>query len=131
MLKFKSLVGKIVLVIGVVGGIGLVIVEWFLCEGVCVVFVDIDMDVFVVIEDNFFGCYLKDVVWLVIMDVISEDVVVDSFVCVVFEFGGVDILVFNVGIVFLVLIEKIMLDLWNCNMLILLMGYFLVLCDVF
>lgn len=49
----------------------------------------------------------------------------------VFVYGGIDIVVNNVGFVILSLFDEISLKEWNFNMNVLGIGYFFVVCEVF
>lgn len=86
--------GKVVVVIGGVSGIGKVVVEIFVCEGVCVVFVDINDNVgYGVVE--FLGV---DVCIYQYCDVSDESYIKDLIGKMVDCFGWLDILFNNVGV---------------------------------
>lgn len=88
---------KVCIVIGLVGGIGYVIVKCYVVEGVKVVIVDFKVDVVekVVFELKVIG--FGDV-FVVEMDVMSEDVVNVGVVVMIEKWGCVDVFVLNVGI---------------------------------
>ena len=122
----KSLAGKIALVTGAGGGIGMATADRYLREGACVILADIDEEALARATQQLSARYSKDVVRAVQMDVTSEDAVADGYTNAALEFGGVDILVSNAGIASSAPIEDTSLDLWNRNMSILSTGYFLV-----
>lgn len=91
----KLLDGKVVIVIGVVCGIGVIIVEVFVCDGVYVVVIDVEF-----VVENLVEIVSKVggiVLWF---DVIVDDVVdkISEYLCDYYG-GKVDILVNNVGII--------------------------------
>ncbi len=124
--KPKSLAGKVALVTGGAGGIGMATAERLLREGACVVLADIDADAATRTADGLAKAYGRDVVRTAAMNVTQEAQVIAAFAHAAVEFGGVDILVSNAGIASSAPIEETSLDLWNKNMDILSTGYFLV-----
>lgn len=60
------------------------------------------------------------------MNVTDEDAIIQSYMDMAVEFGGVDIVVSNAGIASSAPVEETSLDLWSKNMSILSTGYFLV-----
>ena len=124
--KPKSLAGRVALVTGGAGGIGLATAERYLAEGACVVLADINADNLKTAQDALTQSYGQDVVRSVVMDVTNEDAVAQAFADAAVEFGGIDILVSNAGIASSAPVEQTTLALWNRNMDILSTGYFLV-----
>ncbi|WP_102224923.1 bifunctional rhamnulose-1-phosphate aldolase/short-chain dehydrogenase [Acidimangrovimonas sediminis] len=124
--KPKSLAGRIALVTGGAGGIGMATAERLLREGACVVLADIDEAGLARASDALTGRFGKDVVRSARMNVTSEDAVDAAYAAMAVEYGGVDILVSNAGIASSAPVEETSLDLWNRNMEILSTGYFLV-----
>ncbi|MEJ1992632.1 MAG: bifunctional rhamnulose-1-phosphate aldolase/short-chain dehydrogenase [Maritimibacter sp.] len=110
--KPKSLAGRVALVTGGAGGIGMATAEKYLSEGACVMLA-------------------RDVLRSVVMDVTSEADVARAYAELSVEIGGVDILVSNAGIASSAPVEETTLALWNKNMEILSTGYFLVSRDAF
>ncbi|WP_136684178.1 bifunctional rhamnulose-1-phosphate aldolase/short-chain dehydrogenase [Falsirhodobacter xinxiangensis] len=122
--KPKSLAGRIAMITGGAGGIGMATAERYLSEGACVMLADIDgLDAAVQGLSARFGA---DVVRGTRMDVTSEDAVAAAYEQMAVEFGGVDIVVSNAGIASSAAVEDTTLDLWNRNIAILSTGYFLV-----
>jgi rhamnulose-1-phosphate aldolase/alcohol dehydrogenase len=124
--KPKSLAGRVALVTGGAGGIGVATAQRYLSEGACVVLADINAENLNVAQDALTQAYGGDVVRSVMMDVTNEDAVATAFAEAAVEFGGIDILVSNAGIASSAPVEQTTLALWNKNMEILSTGYFLV-----
>lgn len=124
--KPKSLAGRVALVTGGAGGIGVATAQRYLSEGACVVLADINAENLNVAQDALTQAYGGDVVRSVMMDVTNEDAVATAFAEATVEFGGIDILVSNAGIASSAPVEQTTLALWNKNMEILSTGYFLV-----
>ena len=124
--KPKSLAGRVALVTGGAGGIGVATADRYLAEGACVVLADINADTLKTAQDALTQSYGQDVVRSVVMDVTNEDAVAQAFAEAAVEFGGIDILVSNAGIASSAPVEQTTLALWNRNMDILSTGYFLV-----
>lgn len=124
--KPKSLSGRVALVTGGAGGIGLATAERYLSEGACVMLADINEDALKTTSDNLSKRHGNDVVRTVSMNVTSENAVAAAFAETAVEYGGIDILVSNAGIASSAPVEETTLALWNKNMDILSTGYFLV-----
>ena len=124
--KPKSLSGRVALVTGGAGGIGLATAERYLSEGACVMLADINEDALKATSDNLSKRHGNDVVRTVSMNVTSENAVAAAFAETAVEYGGIDILVSNAGIASSAPVEETTLALWNKNMDILSTGYFLV-----
>jgi rhamnulose-1-phosphate aldolase/alcohol dehydrogenase len=124
--KPKSLAGRVALVTGGAGGIGKAIASKLLSEGACVVLADIDATLLEEARAGFAKVYGSDQVRASIVDVTSEQAVIDSFKLAAKEFGGLDILVSNAGISSAAPIDETDLAIWDRNMDILAKGYFLV-----
>ncbi|WP_422072121.1 bifunctional rhamnulose-1-phosphate aldolase/short-chain dehydrogenase [Tranquillimonas rosea] len=129
--KPKSLAGRIAIVTGGAGGIGMATAERYLGEGSCVVLADIDAGALDQARDALSQRYGADAVRSVEMNVTSEDAVAAAYARMAVEFGGVDIVVSNAGIASSAKIEDTTLELWNRNMSILSTGYFLVAREAF
>lgn len=124
--KPKALAGQIALVTGGAGGIGRATANRLLREGACVVLADIDEAALASANEELTKAFGKDFVRPVVINVTSEDQVVEGFAETAVEFGGIDILVSNAGLASSAPIEETSLALWNKNMDILSTGYFLV-----
>ena len=124
--KPKSLAGRVALVTGGAGGIGSAIAAKLMSEGACAVLADIDKKSLDETVANFAKAYGKDNVRGVLMDVTSEDAVINAVNDAIAAFGGLDIAVNNAGITLAAAVEDTTLELWNRNMAILGTGYFLV-----
>ena len=124
--KPKSLAGRVALVSGGAGGIGSAIASRLMADGACVVLADIDRVSLEETVTNFAKAYGRDNVKGVVMDVTSEQSVIEATNDAVTSFGGLDIVVNNAGITLAAAVEDTTLDLWNKNMSILGTGYFLV-----
>ncbi len=129
--KPKSLAGRVALVTGGAGGIGMATADKYLSEGACVMLADINAENLTAAEDSLAQRYGRDVLRSVIMDVTDEADVARAYAELSVEFGGVDILVSNAGIASSAPVEETTLALWNKNMEILSTGYFLVSRDAF
>ncbi len=124
--KPKSLAGRVAFITGGAGGIGQAIGRKFASEGACVVLADIDVTALDGVVANFTKTFGADNVRGVVMDVTSEDAVIDAVNGAVMAYGGLDIAVNNAGITLAAAVEDTTLELWNKNMSILGTGYFLV-----
>jgi rhamnulose-1-phosphate aldolase/alcohol dehydrogenase len=124
--KAKSLAGRIALVTGGAGGIGLAIAQKLLAEGASVILADIDEPALDNTVAEFAKAFGKDVVRGVPIDVTREPQVTAAITHAVVEFGGLDILINNAGISSAAPVEDTSLELWNRNLSILATGYFLV-----
>jgi len=124
--KPKSLAGRVALVTGGAGGIGSAIASKLLSEGANVVLADIDQKSLDEVTAGFARTYGKDNVRGVLMDVTSENAVIEAINAAILTYGGLDIAVNNAGITLAAAVEDTTLDLWNKNISILGTGYFLV-----
>ena len=124
--KPRALAGRIALITGGAGGIGLACAQRMIDDGACVVIADIDREALdeahTVIERRY-GADAVRAVWL---DVADEDTVSAAFNDMAWQFGGMDICVSNAGIASAAPIDETSLALWQRNMDVLSTGYFLV-----
>jgi rhamnulose-1-phosphate aldolase/alcohol dehydrogenase len=124
--KPKPLAGRVALITGGAGGIGLATARRLMDEGACVVLCDIDHDALGEAEAGLKKQYGNDVVASSWMDVTREDAVIGSFRDSSWKFGGVDICISNAGIASASPVDQTTLATWQKNMDILSTGYFLV-----
>jgi rhamnulose-1-phosphate aldolase/alcohol dehydrogenase len=124
--KPKPLAGRIALITGGAGGIGLATARRLMDEGACALLADIDRDALAEAEAALRKQYGKDVVATAWVDVTREDAVANAFAEGAWKFGGVDICVSNAGIASASPIEETSLATWQKNMDILSTGYFLI-----
>ncbi|MEJ6387918.1 bifunctional rhamnulose-1-phosphate aldolase/short-chain dehydrogenase [Gymnodinialimonas ulvae] len=124
--KPKSLAGRVALVTGGAGGIGMATAARYLAEGACVVLADIDEDALGSASDVLSDQFSDDVVRKVAMNVTDEAAVTAAMHAASVEYGGIDILVSNAGIASSAPVEETSLALWQKNIDILSTGYFLV-----
>jgi rhamnulose-1-phosphate aldolase/alcohol dehydrogenase len=124
--KPKPLAGRVALITGGAGGIGLATARRLMDEGSCVVICDIDRDALAGAEAELKKKYGNDVVASAWIDVTREDAVSAGFRDSSWKFGGVDICISNAGIASASPVEDTSLALWQKNMDILSTGYFLI-----
>jgi len=124
--KPKALAGRVALITGGAGGIGLATARRLMDEGACVVLCDIDRDALTNAEIELKKKYSADVVASSLVDVTREDAVIASFRDSAWKFGGVDICISNAGIASASPVEETTLAVWQKNMDILATGYFLI-----
>ena len=124
--KPKALAGRVALVTGGAGGIGMATAARYLTEGACVVLADIDEDALGSASEVLSGQFSGDVVRKVAMNVTDEAAVTAAMHAAAVEYGGIDILVSNAGIASSAPVEETSLALWQKNIDILSTGYFLV-----
>jgi rhamnulose-1-phosphate aldolase/alcohol dehydrogenase len=124
--KPKPLAGRVALITGGAGGIGLATARRLMDEGSCVVICDIDRDALAGAEAELRKKYGNDVVASSFIDVTREDAVAAGFRDSCWKFGGVDICISNAGIASAAPVEDTTLALWQKNMDILSTGYFLI-----
>jgi rhamnulose-1-phosphate aldolase/alcohol dehydrogenase len=124
--KPKALAGRVALITGGAGGIGLATARRLMDEGACVVICDIDRDALAGAESELKKKYGNDVVASAWVDVTREDAVIAGFRDSAWKFGGVDICISNAGIASAAPVEDTTLALWQKNMDILSTGYFLI-----
>ncbi len=123
--KPKSLAGRVALITGGGGGIGIATAERYLAEGACVMLSDINPDSLKNAEIKLTNKFGKDQVRTFVMDVTNEGSVTKALAEISIEFGGIDILVSNAGIASSAPVEETSLELWQNNIDILATGYFL------
>ncbi len=124
--KPKSLAGKIALVTGGAGGIGMATARRLLAEGACVVLTDLDEKALEAATAELGKAHGADRVRGVVSNVTDETSVVESFARAVREYGGLDIVVSNAGIASASPVDETTLATWQKNVDILATGYFLV-----
>jgi len=124
--KPKALAGRVALITGGAGGIGLATARRLMDEGACVVICDIDREALAGAESELKKKYGNDVVASSWVDVTREDAVAAGFRDSSWKFGGVDICISNAGIASASPVEDTTLALWQRNMDILSTGYFLI-----
>ena len=124
--KPKALAGRVALITGGAGGIGLATARRLMDEGACVVICDIDRDALSGAHDELRKKYGADVVASSWVDVTREDAVVAGFRDSAWKFGGVDICISNAGIASASPVDETSLATWQKNMDILSTGYFLI-----
>jgi rhamnulose-1-phosphate aldolase/alcohol dehydrogenase len=124
--KRKALAGRVALITGGAGGIGLATARRLMDEGACVVLCDIDREALAGAEAELRKTYGADVVASSWVDVTREEAVIAGFRDSAWKFGGVDICISNAGIASASPVEDTTLALWQKNMDILATGYFLI-----
>ncbi len=124
--KPKPLAGRVALITGGAGGIGLAIARRLMDEGSCIVLCDIDREALAAAEGSLKKQYGSDVVSTCWIDVTREDAVSNGFREGAWKFGGLDICVSNAGIASASPVEETSLATWQKNMDILSTGYFLI-----
>jgi rhamnulose-1-phosphate aldolase/alcohol dehydrogenase len=124
--KPKPLAGRVSLITGGAGGIGLATARRLMDEGACVVLCDIDRDALAQAESDLKKKYGNDVVASSWVDVTREEAVAAAFRDSAWKFGGVDICISNAGIASASPVDETTLALWQKNMDILSTGYFLI-----
>jgi rhamnulose-1-phosphate aldolase/alcohol dehydrogenase len=124
--KPKALAGRVALITGGAGGIGLATARRLADEGACVVICDIDrkvLDEGVAALRDQYGADFVAGLWI---DVTDENAVITAFSDIAWQYGGLDICVSNAGIASAAPIDETSLELWRKNIDILATGYFLV-----
>jgi rhamnulose-1-phosphate aldolase/alcohol dehydrogenase len=124
--KPKALAGRIALITGGAGGIGVATAQRLAEVGACIVLCDIDGAALEGVERDLKARYGRDVIASAVADVTDEDAVAASYTSAALQFGGIDICVSNAGIASAAPIDDTSLALWKRNMDILSTGYFLV-----
>jgi rhamnulose-1-phosphate aldolase/alcohol dehydrogenase len=122
----KALAGRIALITGAAGGIGLATAKRLMDEGACAVLCDIDRTALAAAEAELGNAYGKDAVTSTFIDVTNEQTILQAYQEAAWRYGGLDICVSNAGIASAAAIEDTSLELWRRNMDILSTGYFLV-----
>jgi rhamnulose-1-phosphate aldolase/alcohol dehydrogenase len=124
--KRAPLAGRVALITGGAGGIGLATAHRLIEEGACVAICDVDRKHLAESTDSLQRQYGEDAVIGIWADVTDEDAVLALFRDVARSYGGVDICVSNAGIASAAAIEDTTLALWRSNIDILATGYFLI-----
>jgi NAD(P)-dependent dehydrogenase (short-subunit alcohol dehydrogenase family) len=124
--KPKALAGRIALITGGAGGIGLATALRLLEDGASVILTDIDRDALQRVTAALQASHGRDSCVGLWGDVTDEESIAALFADTSVNFGGLDILVSNAGIASAAAIEDTTLALWQRNMDILSTGYFLV-----
>jgi rhamnulose-1-phosphate aldolase/alcohol dehydrogenase len=127
----KALAGKIALITGAAGGIGLATARRLMDEGACVVLCDIDRDALREADAELKSRYAPDTIACCWVDVTREDAVFRSFSETALQFGGLDICISNAGIASASAIDETTLAVWQKNLDVLATGYFLVARETF
>jgi rhamnulose-1-phosphate aldolase/alcohol dehydrogenase len=122
----KALAGRVALITGGAGGIGLATARRLAADGACVVICDIDRAALGDAEAQLKSRFGADAALGVWVDVTDEDAIAALFAEAATAFGGIDICVSNAGIASASPIEDTTLAVWKRNMDILSTGYFLV-----
>jgi rhamnulose-1-phosphate aldolase/alcohol dehydrogenase len=125
MAKPKSLAGRVALVTGGAGGIGLAAAKRLLGHGACVMVLDRDVDALMACHAELVEAFGRDPVRSAACDVTDEQQVQAAFDACAREFGGLDILVANAGLASAAPIEETTVALWHKNHDVLAQGYFL------
>jgi len=121
----KALAGRIALITGGAGGIGLAAARRLLSDGACVLIADRDEAALQASHETLAQAFGRDVVRSALCDVTREEQIRDAFEHCAREFGGLDILVANAGLASAAPIEETTLALWHKNYDVLAQGYFL------
>jgi rhamnulose-1-phosphate aldolase/alcohol dehydrogenase len=124
--KPKALAGRVALITGGAGGIGMATARRLLDEGACVVLTDIDRNALEAATRQLNSQFGRDTSVGIWSDVTDEAAIGTLFRDAAWNFGGLDICVSNAGIASAAAIEDTTLALWQRNMDILSTGYFLV-----
>ena len=124
--KPSALAGRVALITGGAGGIGLASARRLIEEGACVVLCDIDRAALAEAETALRRQYGHDCAVGLWVDVTDEGAVAALYRDAAWHFGGLDICVSNAGIASAASIEDTTLALWKRNMDILATGYFLI-----
>jgi NAD(P)-dependent dehydrogenase (short-subunit alcohol dehydrogenase family) len=123
--KARTLAGRIALITGGAGGIGLATARRLLAEGACVLIADRDVEALTATDAGLVKSFGRDIVRSVACDVTDEQQVRAAFDACAKEFGGLDILVANAGLASAAPIEDTTVALWQKNFDVLAQGYFL------
>lgn len=123
--KAKPMVGKVALITGAAGGIGLATAHRLLSDGACVMLLDRDAESLDKAAQDLAKHFGKDLVAACVCDVTVESQVQEAFDQCARTFGGLDILVANAGLATSAPLEETTLDLWRLNYGVLVEGSFL------
>ncbi len=124
--KPKALAGRVALVTGGAGGIGMAIARRLLDDGACVQICDIDRDALAAATAALQAQYGTDPVLGTHIDVTDEHSVEHCYRDAAYVFGGLDICVSNAGLASASPIDATTLATWQKNFDVLSTGYFLV-----
>jgi rhamnulose-1-phosphate aldolase/alcohol dehydrogenase len=124
--KPKPLAGRVALVTGGAGGIGVATAKRLLAEGACVVLTDIDAEALAEAERGAVAAFGRDVVHALPGDVADEAAMAALVDGTVERFGGIDIVVANAGLATAAPFEETSLKDWERNSAVLARGVFLV-----
>jgi rhamnulose-1-phosphate aldolase/alcohol dehydrogenase len=122
----KALAGRVALITGGAGGIGLASARRLIEEGACVVLADLDRDALATAVEALRKQYGRDCAASFWVDVTDEGAVAALYRDAAWSYGGVDICISNAGIASAAPIEETSLELWNRNIAVLATGYFLI-----
>ena len=124
--KPKALAGRVALITGGAGGIGLASARRLIEEGACAVLCDIDRNALDQAQQTLHQQYGKDSAVSLWVDVTDEAAVLALYRDAAWNYGGIDICVSNAGIASAAPIEDTSIELWRRNIDILATGYFLI-----
>jgi rhamnulose-1-phosphate aldolase/alcohol dehydrogenase len=122
----KPLAGRVALITGGAGGIGLASARRLIEEGACVVLADLDRAALATAVEALQKQYGRDCAAAFWVDVTDEEAVAALYRDAAWSYGGVDICISNAGIASAAPIEETSLALWNRNISVLATGYFLI-----
>ena len=123
--KPKPLAGRVALITGGAGGIGLAAAHQLLSQGACVIIADRDVEALKCGDVELTNAFGSDMVRSVLCDVTDEKQVQAAFDACARDFGGLDILVANAGLASSAPVEETSLAMWHRNYDVLAQGYFL------
>ncbi len=127
----RGLAGRVALITGGAGGIGMATARRLIDDGAAVVICDIDRDALDAAAAALRAEYGADAAAAVWVDVTSEAAVAGLYREAALAYGGIDICVSNAGIASAAALEDTSLALWQRNMDILATGYFLIAREAF
>ncbi len=122
----KALAGRVALITGGAGGIGLASARRLIEEGACVVLADLDRAALAAAVEALQKQYGRDCAAAFWVDVTDEAAVAALYRDAAWSYGGIDICLSNAGIASAASIEETSLELWNRNISVLTTGYFLI-----
>jgi rhamnulose-1-phosphate aldolase/alcohol dehydrogenase len=122
----KPLAGRVALITGAAGGIGLASARRLIEEGACVVLCDIDRPALRAALQGLHSSHGPDCAVEFWVDVTDERAVADLYRDAARSYGGIDICISNAGIASAAPIDETSLELWQQNLNILATGYFLI-----